>query len=165
MGIFQNNNTGKMSAIVEEPDGFYEPIKVLITLHEGMDTMDAIGPMEVFRQGLHDKKVKESKAFRVIFAGKEQNTMTAQNIPIRAHIDYDEAMKRIGEIDLLIVPGGGTDNQPMPLIKAFSELQKKNPSRERSLVSVCTGSLFLAEAGILSGLAATTHPDYVTKME
>ncbi|KAI6932417.1 hypothetical protein KC341_g8976, partial [Hortaea werneckii] len=142
-----------MSAIVEEPDGFYEPIKVLITLHEGMDTMDAIGPMEVFSLALHDKKVKESKAFRVIFAGKEQNTMTAQNIPIRAHIDYDEAMKRIGEIDLLIVPGGGTDNkiktnnQPMPLIKAFSELQKKNPSRERSLMSVCTGSLFLAEAG------------------
>merc|ERR1711977_649008 len=32
-------------------------------------------------------------------------------------------------------------------------------------MSVCTGSLFLAEAGILSGLAATTHPDYVTKME
>ncbi|KAI7515702.1 hypothetical protein KC317_g23709, partial [Hortaea werneckii] len=67
--------------------------------------------------------------------------------------------------------GGGTDNkiktnnQPMPLIKAFSELQKKNPSRERSLMSVCTGSLFLAEAGILSGLAATTHPDYITKME
>ncbi|RMZ12481.1 hypothetical protein D0860_02965 [Hortaea werneckii] len=160
-----------MSAIVEEPDGFYEPIKVLITLHEGMDTMDAIGPMEVFSLALHDKKVKESKAFRVIFAGKEQNTMTAQNVPIRAHIDYEEAMKRIGEIDLLIVPGGGTDNkiktnnQPMPLIKAFSELQKKNPSRERSLMSVCTGSLFLAEAGILSGLAATTHPDYITKME
>lgn len=56
--IYQNNNTGKMSAIVEEPDGFYEPIKVLITLHEGMDTMDAIGPMEVFSLALHDKKVK-----------------------------------------------------------------------------------------------------------
>merc|ERR1711977_197039 len=88
--LSENNNTGKMSAIVEEPDGFYEPIKVLITLHEGMDTMDAIGPMEVFSLALHDKKVKESKAFRVIFAGKEQNTMTAQNIPIRAHIDYEE---------------------------------------------------------------------------
>lgn len=43
---------------MEEPDGFYEPIKVLITLHEGMDTMDAIGPMEVFSLALHDKKVK-----------------------------------------------------------------------------------------------------------
>ena len=47
-----------MSAIVEEPDGFYEPIKVLITLHEGMDTMDAIGPMEVFSMALHDKNNK-----------------------------------------------------------------------------------------------------------
>lgn len=97
--------------------------------------------------------------------------MTAQNIPIRAHIDYNEAMKRLAEIDLLVVPGGGSDKvlknrgQPLTIIKAFAELQKKNPSRERSLMSVCTGSLFLAETGILSGLAATTHPDYITKME
>lgn len=41
--------------------------------------------------------------------------------------------------------------QPLTMIKAFAELQKKNPSRERSLMSICTGSLFLAEAGILSG--------------
>lgn len=31
-------NTVKMSAIVEEPDGSNEPVKVLITLHEGVST-------------------------------------------------------------------------------------------------------------------------------
>lgn len=97
--------------------------------------------------------------------------MTAQNFPMTAHIDYNEAMKRLGEIDLLVVPGGGHEkvlqakSQPLTMIKAYAELQKKNPARERSLMSVCTGSLFLAETGILSGLAATTHPNYITKME
>jgi len=47
-----------MSAIVEEPDGFYEPIKVLITLHDDMDSMDAVGPLEVFNFAQHDKKNK-----------------------------------------------------------------------------------------------------------
>jgi hypothetical protein len=45
-----------MSAIIEEPDGaFPEPVKVLITTHEKMDTLDALGPLEVFMQALHDK--------------------------------------------------------------------------------------------------------------
>ena len=80
-------------------------------------------------------------------------------------------MKRLPDIDLLVVPGGGTDailkskKQPLPMIKAFAELQKKNPNRERTLMSVCTGSMLLAEAGILGGLSATTHPDYITKLE
>lgn len=80
-------------------------------------------------------------------------------------------MKRLSEIDVLVIPGGGSEpvlkakGQPMTIIKAFAELQKKNPSRERTLMSVCTGSLFLAETGLLSGLAATTHPDYMAKLE
>ena len=44
-----------MSAIVEEPDGTWEPLKVLITMHEGMDTMDAVGPLEVFSVAQHEK--------------------------------------------------------------------------------------------------------------
>jgi len=160
-----------MSAIVEEPEGFNEPLKVLITMHYGMDTMDAVGPLEIFSTALHEKGNPDSKAFRVIFAGASEHTVTAQGASIRAHISFDDAMKRLSEIDVLVIPGGGTDpilkakGQPMTIIKAFAELQKKNPSRERTLMSVCTGSLFLAEAGLLSGLAATTHPDAMAKLE
>ncbi len=44
-----------MSAIIEE-DGSYEPVKVLITMHEGMDAMDFVGPLEVFSHAQHDVK-------------------------------------------------------------------------------------------------------------
>ncbi|KAF2170749.1 hypothetical protein M409DRAFT_51013 [Zasmidium cellare ATCC 36951] len=160
-----------MSAIVEEPEGYIEPLKVLITLHDKMDSMDAAGPLEVFGQAQHDPKNPESKAFRTIFAGPSEYVVTGQGAGFRAHIDYAEAMKRLNEIDVLVIPGGSSDgvlkskSQPMPLIKAFAELQKKNPAKERTLMSVCTGALFLGETGILSGLTATTHPDYVTKFE
>jgi len=72
---------------------------------------------------------------------------------------------------VLVVVGGSSDKvlkekaEPLDLINAFSEVQKKDPSRERTLLSVCTGSLFLAQQGILSGLSATTHPDYMTRFE
>ena len=105
------------------------------------------------------------------FAAAQSETRTAQGVSFQAHMTYEKAMQRLPEIDLLVVPGGGTDavlkakGQPLPIIKAFAELQKKNPARERTIMSVCTGSMFLAEAGLLGGLSATTHPDYVTKLE
>merc|ERR1711988_581349 len=43
--------------------------------------------------------------------------------------------------------------------------QKKDPGRERTILSVCTGALFFAKEGILSGLSATTHPDFFTTFE
>ncbi|SMR57319.1 unnamed protein product [Zymoseptoria tritici ST99CH_1E4] len=165
------HNTATMSAITEEPEGVFEPLKVLITLHDNMDTMDAVGPLEVFSWAQHDAKNPDSKAFRTIFAGPQEHVTTLQGASLRAHITYDEALKRLSEIDVLVIPGGSHEDvvknkkQPLSLIKAFAELQKKNPNRERSLMSVCTGSLFLAEAGILSGLTATTHPDFITKFE
>jgi len=45
-----------MSAIYEESEGGHEPLKVLITLHEGMDSMDYIGPLEVLTWARHEKK-------------------------------------------------------------------------------------------------------------
>ena len=89
-------------------------------------------------------------------------------------MDYDDAHEDINDFDILVVPGGNEESllkddkedvEPMPLIKAFAELQKKDPSKERTLMSVNTGSLSLAKLGLLQGFGATTHPDWYTKME
>lgn len=84
---------------------------------------------------------------------------------------FEEAQKRLTEFDILIIPGGETAEilkskaQPLQLIKGFADLQIKYPQKERTLMSVGTGSLLLAHQGILSGLSATTHPDYLAKFE
>ena len=44
-----------MSAIIEEDGTGYDPVKVLIAMHEGMDAMDVVGPLEVFSMAQHDK--------------------------------------------------------------------------------------------------------------
>ncbi|KAK4984968.1 hypothetical protein LTR66_008320 [Elasticomyces elasticus] len=156
-----------MSAIAEET----EPIKVLFTLHPGMDALDFVGPLEVMSWAQHDPKNAETKAFKCTFASAEEHTTAAQGCSFRAHMDFKEAHKRLAEFDVVVIPGGSTDDvlkskaEPLGIIKAFSELQKKNPSRERTLLSICTGSLFLAQQGILAGLSATTHPDFYTKLE
>ncbi|PBP16520.1 ThiJ/PfpI family protein [Diplocarpon rosae] len=146
-------------------------IKVLFTMHPGMDAMDFIGPLEVLTHARHNVNDEATKAFSANFVASEEHTVSAQGASFRAHMDFKEAYTRLSEFDILVVPGGGVDpilkskSEPLGLIKAFSELQKKDPNKERTVFSVCTGSLFLAQAGILSGLSATTHPDYYAKFE
>ena len=106
-----------------------------------------------------------------MLAGDQELITSQQGATLKAHMSYSDALTHLSTIDVLVIIGGTTDkvlkskSQPLSLIKAFAEQQKKNPARERTLYSVCTGSLFLAETGILSGLSATTHPDFLTKME
>lgn len=146
-------------------------IKVLITLHPGMDSMDFIGPLEVLSQARHNPNDETTKAFQCAFVAASEFTTSGQGAGFRAHMEFKEAYTRLNEFDVLIVPGGGTDpvlkakSEPLGIIKAWSDLQKKDPKKERTLMSVCTGSLFLAQAGLLCGLSATTHPDYYAKFE
>ncbi|TVY36839.1 hypothetical protein LOCC1_G007062 [Lachnellula occidentalis] len=146
-------------------------IKVLFTLHPGMDSLDFIGPLEVLSQAKHNPNDSSTKAFSTTFVSATELTTTAQGAGFRAHMEFKEAYARLSEFDILVIPGGGVDeiikskSEPLGLIKAWSDLQKKDPKKERTLLSICTGSLFLAQQGILSGLSATTHPDSYAKFE
>ncbi|KAH8671821.1 class I glutamine amidotransferase-like protein [Tricladium varicosporioides] len=146
-------------------------IKVLFTMHPGMDSMDFVGPLEVLNYAKHNINDDATKAFSFTFVSSAEFTTTSQGAGFRAHMDYKEAYARLSEFDVMIVPGGGVDEilkskaEPLGLIKAYSDVQKKDPKKERTLLSICTGSLFLAQQGILCGLSATTHPDYYAKFE
>jgi len=101
----------------------------------------------------------------------EPTTLTNQNVSISRHIPISEAYAQLSTFDILIIPGGGSEKvllgntEPIHLIKAFAELPKKSDGGVRTLLSVCTGSTFLGEAGVLKGLKATTHPLYYWKLE
>ena len=112
-----------------------------------------------------------SRAFEITLAGAEPKVLSEQGVIVGSQISFKEAHDRLEDFDVLVISGGNsakileTEEEPAGLIVDFSELQKKDPGRERTILSVCTGSLFLAKEGILSGLYATTHPDYLTKFE
>lgn len=176
-----------MSAIREEGTEA-EPIQVLYTLHHNMNALDFAGPLQVLQTALYDNEDEgkcgftrskyaqltfnlEDKAFDATFVGPEEHTMASQGCSYRAHMSYKEAYKRLKEFDVLVVPGGGWEeiiknkSEPLGLIRAFADLQEHNSAKERTILSVDTGSLFLAHEGLLQGLSATTHPDQYIKLE
>jgi transcriptional regulator GlxA family with amidase domain len=157
----------KSSAIDDQ-----EPIDVLIALQDKFDLLDFAGPLSVLSAAAHNfSDPDNSKAFEITLASTEPTAVSEQGIQVRSHITFKEAHARIEDFDVLIILGGNSaqvlekELEPLGLINNFSELQKKDPARERTMFSVCTGALFLAQENILSGLSATTHPDYITKFE
>lgn len=148
-----------------------DPIQVLFTLYHNMNALDFVGPLEAFARAQHNLKDDSTKAFDITFVGAEEHTLAAQGASFRAHIGLKEAYKRLNEFDMLVVPGGGTEeimknqSEPLGLIRSFADQAESDPTRERTIFSVDTGSLLLASQGILQGLAATTHPDHYIKLE
>jgi transcriptional regulator GlxA family with amidase domain len=155
----------KTSAVADEP------IEVLFALHPKFNLLDFAGPVEVLTSCLHDAKDPTSKAFEITIASGEPTVLSEQGVIIGSQATWKEAYERLNDFDVLVVVGGNADEiikqkaEPLDLISAYAELQKNDPSRERTLLSICTGSHFLAHQGILSGLGATTHPDEITKFE
>ncbi|KAL9620144.1 MAG: hypothetical protein Q9160_005259 [Pyrenula sp. 1 TL-2023] len=156
-----------MSAIAES-EVSSKPIQVLFTLHAGFDTLDFTGPLEML---VSAKNENGSPAFEATTCAPTQGITSGQGVTVKADMDFATAHTKLSDFDILVIPGGSTDevlktkSEPLGLIRKWADLQKRDPSRERTLFSICTGSLFLAQAGVLQGLAATTHPAYYTRLE
>ncbi|KAL7921662.1 class I glutamine amidotransferase-like protein [Trichoderma austrokoningii] len=156
----------KTSAIADQ-----EPVDVLFALQPGFDMLDFAGPLAAFYKAQHDPADSSTRAFEVTLAGLEPQVLCAQGTIVQSQVTFKEAHERLEEFDVLVVLGGNVDEvvkketEPLGLITAFSDLQKKDPARERTVLSVSTGSHLLAREGILCGLSATTLSDHLTTFE
>lgn len=113
----------------------------------------------------------ELPAFDYKFASNESTVTAEQGVEFRSSITISEAYECLNEFEVLIVLGGSAETilsqcaEPIGICKAFAHLGSARGDRTRTLLSICTGSLFLAEAGVLAGLHATTHRDFLGRLE
>jgi transcriptional regulator GlxA family with amidase domain len=74
----------------------------------------------------------------------------------RLTLSATKSFSEISELDVLVVPGGGADRGIQENDPVVEFVKRIHPTTIWT-TSVCTGSIFLAHAGILDGLMATTH--------
>ena len=126
---------------------------VEVVLFDGFDELDGVGPYEVLSSaGVFGADV----SVRTVTLDPVDRIEAAHGLRI-------EPDGQLGEPDLLVVPGGGwTDDGPGVRIEvedgrlpdAVAECHRHGTT----VASVCTGAMVLAEAGLLDGRPATTHP-------
>jgi len=120
--------------------------------------LDITGPYEVFAQALeclHNKGLKSSYMLHIVSSEDSKIVSTASGFTIQCENIIDNINYKI---DTLFIPG-----VPNSIVAQYS-LNKKaldwikyQADKVRRLCSVCTGSFFLAEAGILSRKKVATH--------
>ncbi|MGF7218849.1 transcriptional regulator GlxA family with amidase domain [Spirosoma lacussanchae] len=132
--------------------------QVAILLFDEVEVLDFAGPFEVF--GVADRKA-DPKSFQV-FTVAERGPVYARN---GLSINPSYLLNDHPKPDLLIIPGGGgyqSDGTPYGTRRevdnpAVVNWIRRQAARAELVLSVCTGSLLLAKAGLLDGLSATTH--------
>lgn len=126
--------------------------------------MDLAGPAQVF----YEASQLGTDEYNVVFAATEKQVSTEQNLLVAQLANLHSVVLHPG--DFIFVPGihfkafvnGELDRE----IRKLTPWLARQASRGIAVASVCSGSLVLAEAGLLDGRKCTSHwkcIDYMKK--
>ncbi|MEV4330867.1 GlxA family transcriptional regulator [Streptomyces sp. NPDC049597] len=122
---------------------------VLVVLFDDVQSLDVTGPVEVFAGA--GRATGDPAAYPI-------RTATLDGAPVRTSSGLtlvpDLALTDAPRPHTLLVPGGQGTRRPDTRV---IDWLREHGARAERLVSVCTGALLLAEAGLLDGRRATTH--------
>ncbi len=124
--------------------GGTERLRLGLVLFPGLAPLDAAGPYEVFARA---PEIDVS-----LIAKTKGNVRSELGLALVADEDFASAPA----LDIVCVPGG------RGIVEAASDAAtidflKRQAAGARYVTSICTGSLLLGAAGLLTGYRATTH--------
>ena len=129
---------------------------VAILIFPGVQIIDYTGPYEV----LGHASVNGQRAFRIYTVSETTDPITtAMGMTVVPAFAFDRAPKA----DVLVVPGGGVD--PHLENPAYLRWLRASAKDAEVVLSVCNGAFFLAKAGLLDGLEATTFAGLIEELK
>lgn len=129
--------------------------KVGILVYEGFDPIDVAGPYDTFATAVDgDERLYELHTF-----GKQKGVVHGK-LGLGVEVTHD--LRSEQQLDILVVPGAEGDviEKMREDEEVIAWIKKRAPAVE-ILFSVCTGAGLVAKAGLLDGIASTTHWAYV----
>ncbi|MCK1797302.1 GlxA family transcriptional regulator [Streptomyces sp. XM4193] len=124
---------------------------VLCALFDRVQSLDVIGPLEVFAAANDFAAAEGRPGYTVRTASWDGRAVTST---CGVRLEPDGALPSARTPHTLIVPGGPGTRGGQPEIADW--VRRRAPRIER-LASVCTGAFVLDRAGLLDGRRATTH--------
>jgi transcriptional regulator GlxA family with amidase domain len=121
-----------------------------ILIFDEVEVLDFCGPFEVFSVA---NRLMEKPALQVMIVAEKSRPIGARGgLSVNPHCRINDCPP----LDILLIPGGQGARTEMHNGVVLDWVKEKAAKAEL-LLSVCTGSLILAKAGLLDGKEATTH--------
>ena len=121
-----------------------------ILVSPDVEILDFAGPFEVF--GAADETAGGG-VFRVVTVAESRDAVTARN---GLRVMPDHTLADCPAARVLVIPGGYGTRRLETSSAVLGWIRERARDAEITM-SVCTGSIVLARAGLLDGLHATTH--------
>ncbi len=125
---------------------------IAILIFDDVELLDFSGPLEVFSVA---GRLHRPKAFSVYTVAEGPGPITTRD---GLSVNPNHTISDCPQPDILLVPGGLGARREMNNQTLIGWIKDCFLGAELVL-SVCTGALLLAKAGMLEGLEATTHHD------
>jgi transcriptional regulator GlxA family with amidase domain len=126
------------------------PRNLAILIFDEVEVLDFCGPFEVFSVA---NRFTSPAAFNVFTVAEKPGPTLARNgLSVNPHYRLVDCPPP----DILLVPGGQGTRTEMHNAALVAWI-KAQAERAELTLSVCTGALLLAQAGLLDGLEAATH--------
>ena len=123
---------------------------VAVLLFDDVEVLDFAGPFEVFSV---TGRRRPSSPFHVFTVAERPGPVSARNqlLVTPTHTFADAPAP-----DVLVVPGGYGTRREMQNQEVLHWVRQTAATAE-IVLSICTGALILGKAGLLDGMAVTTH--------
>ncbi len=130
---------------------------VAILVFDQVEVLDFAGPYEVFNV---TAELNDPAPFNVY-------TIAESTAPIRTRgqlsVNPNYSIYQMPPAQILIVPGG-FGSRALLHKPHFINWLRDQAEQVELLISICTGALVLAKAGLLSGLTITTHHENLSEL-
>jgi transcriptional regulator GlxA family with amidase domain len=148
----------------ESNDAETRRIPVFVVVPPRLLLLDIAGPLEVLRQA---NRVQDSMRFEVVYVGPQATLQTSIGVtlsaiePLPKELPTGSWIVLAGDVEQVMQCGGTIDPGRSPADteaeEAIVNWLKVRVRPDHKLISICTGALMLARAGLLDGYACTTH--------
>lgn len=130
---------------------------VAILVFDEVEVLDFAGPFEVFAVA---DELHGHAHFHTFTLALKPGTVRARN---GLKVVPDFTLENCPAPQIIVVPGGA-GTRPLLHMPALHEWLRVKARKAELVVSICTGALLLARAGLLDGLRATTHHENLDEL-